>query len=381
MGVVATAFEALPPPGVAAVDACARAVVHALRTCASVPSLALVFCSGLKEQDVDALASRTLRELGPQAPPIVVACGLGLIAQGSEHEGALGLTGLVLANTELQVQCCEHSQLSADDLEQLWTFGGRRPRPVLTFLRAEAVALEQVWQARPAVNNPHIFGAGTHGQPGILLLEAGRVRKLQGIAVQLGGPSALTRTAHSFELLSPLKRVTRAEGSMVLELEGAPALTVLEQLGSQVEGRPLLLTILAHRPPDDGGPGDMLVRGIQGIDPSRRGLLISSEVEEGCFMTFGVRNAGAARSTFEGLCRDLQRQLAGAEPRFGLYFNCSGRGVGLHQTPHVDARVLRERFPRTPFCGFQSAFEIAPYCEAPALQLYTGVLTLFSLPS
>jgi hypothetical protein len=44
----------------------------------------------------------------------------------------------------------------------------------------------------------------------------------------------------------------------------------------------------------------------------------------------------------------------------------------------VDTRILRERFGDLPIAGVQSAFEIAPYADAQSLQLYSGVLTLFT---
>ena len=45
---------------------------------------------------------------------------------------------------------------------------------------------------------------------------------------------------------------------------------------------------------------------------------------------------------------------------------------------NVDTRVLRERFGDIPIAGVQSSFEIAPYGDTQSLQLYTGVVALFT---
>jgi small ligand-binding sensory domain FIST len=75
------------------------------------------------------------------------------------------------------------------------------------------------------------------------------------------------------------------------------------------------------------------------------------------------------------------RETAGSAPRFGVYVNCAGRGASLYGSADVDARIIRGRFPELPFAGISSSFEIAPHAGAPVMQLYTGVLSLFTSPS
>jgi hypothetical protein len=43
--------------------------------------------------------------------------------------------------------------------------------------------------------------------------------------------------------------------------------------------------------------------------------------------------------------------------------------------------MLRSRFADTPIAGLQSAFELAPHAERLSLDLYSGVLALFTSPS
>jgi small ligand-binding sensory domain FIST len=98
-------------------------------------------------------------------------------------------------------------------------------------------------------------------------------------------------------------------------------------------------------------------------------------------MAFAVRDGATARQDLEAVVRDLARETAGAAPRFGVYLNCAGRGSSLYGTPDVDIRILRARLGELPIIGMQSSFEIAPVLGRPRLQLYTGVLGLFTAPS
>jgi small ligand-binding sensory domain FIST len=98
-------------------------------------------------------------------------------------------------------------------------------------------------------------------------------------------------------------------------------------------------------------------------------------------MAFAVRDASAARADFEMRIREVARKAAGAAPRFGVCLNCAGRGVALYKNPDTDLRMLKARFGEIPWIGLFSSFEIAPHGDEPALQLYSGVVGLFTSPS
>jgi small ligand-binding sensory domain FIST len=171
---------------------------------------------------------------------------------------------------------------------------------------------------------------------------------------------------------------------MVLRIDDRPALDVLTEAGRGLTDRPLVFTVLAE--PEGvgaahGGRPDLLVRGVQGVDSDRGGLMVSNEVAEGMRITFAVRDGRTAREDLEAITRELERDIAGAAPRFGLYLNCAGRGTDLYGAPDVDSRILRSRFPGVPIAGMQSSFELAPHLGRATLQLYTGVLGLFTSPS
>ena len=65
-----------------------------------------------------------------------------------------------------------------------------------------------------------------------------------------------------------------------------------------------------------------------------------------------------------------------APPRFGVYFNCAGRGSALYGQPGLDPELIRRRFGAMPVVGIESSFEIAPACGQPRIHMFTGVLLL-----
>jgi small ligand-binding sensory domain FIST len=171
---------------------------------------------------------------------------------------------------------------------------------------------------------------------------------------------------------------------LLAEIDGQPALDVLASLGERLAERPLVFVVLAEDSESsttEGGRPALIVRGIQGVDPDRRALVISDEIREGMRIAFAVRDPRAARDDLEAVTREIERDIAGAAPRFGVYIDCAGRGTGLYGAHDVDTKILKARFPGVPFAGMASSFEVAPHFGRPTMQLYTGVLVLFTSPS
>jgi small ligand-binding sensory domain FIST len=259
---------------------------------------------------------------------------------------------------------------------------GRSAPAGLLFVRPDGFGphvFEPLQQARGLRN---IFGAGTLAGMDTYAVNAnGEVQSGAAAVMLLKGEPPLIRTSPACRLLTPLRRITETRGSMVVSVEGEPALDVLSAVGQDLTDQPLVFAVLA---PDEGlegragGRPELLVRAVQGVDPVRRSLLVSEEICVGMRLAFAVRDAGAARSDLESVTRELQRDIAGAAPRFGVYINCAGRGSSLYGAYDVDTRIMRARFGDMPLAGMQSSFEIAPHTGKPTLQLYTGVLALFT---
>jgi small ligand-binding sensory domain FIST len=315
--------------------------------------------------------------------PLLLVGGAGVLSERGELEAESAATGLVWSGGRAEIGVIDASDRDEGLCEGLEGFlAGRAGRTaVALFVPPGGFTPRAVQLLGQRSFGAPIFGGGALGQPGVIAIGPGG-ELVTGRAVAMavhdfGVPRV--RTAHSCRLLGPLRPITRARGAMVLEIGGEPALDALTRAGTGLSGQPLVFSVLAR---DGGGAGDvrqeLLVRGVQGVDPSVRGLLVSDEAREGAWMTFGVRDGRAAQADLERLARELYRDIAGSLPLCALYVNCSGRGQNLYGRANVDTRILRERFGDIPIAGVQSAFEIAPHGDAQSLQLYSGVLSLFT---
>ena len=243
-----------------------------------------------------------------------------------------------------------------------------------------------------------VFGGGTLPERDVLLVHSGRLHAGPGAALLLSGMGpARIAAAPACRLLGPWRAATRTRGSMLLEIEGERALDVLSASAEGLPDQPLLLLAIEGAPEDveperspwSGLPSlevpratssSILLRAIQGVDPSRGGVLVG-ELPPDARVAFAVRDGSTGRQALGDRLGALSRAVAGSAPRFGIYVNCAGRGAALYGAADVDTKLIRSRFGDLPLVGLQTAFELAPFGEVTALQLYTGVFALFCAPS
>jgi small ligand-binding sensory domain FIST len=377
----------------------ARALAQAARR-VSQPSGALVFAAG-------ALGER-LVELGRAVAaaasgiPVCLVAGAGVLSERGEVEGQSAATGIVWSGGRaLPFAVTGHnaeavgSQLS-ESIRRSETSG--RHVTALVFARPNGLA-PHVLEPLGELRRTCVLGAGTVGAAPVLALAADGTLSPgpAGGMVLTGLTTPLVRASAACRLLMPLKVISKTRGSMVLEIEGAPALEVLSSVADNLEGQPLVFVALAaplrpssnladpalerEKSPRSPERPEVLIRAVQGVDPVRRGLLVGDEVRPGMRLAFAVRDAQAAREDLQTAVRELLREANGAAPRFGIYLNCAGRGSSLYGQRDVDLKILKARLGELPLAGMQSSFEVSEIAGKPSLQLYTGVLGLFTAPS
>jgi small ligand-binding sensory domain FIST len=172
-----------------------------------------------------------------------------------------------------------------------------------------------------------------------------------------------------------LHEVTEAEESIVISLDGRPALEVLLEDVGVAEGadpRPWLQNIHAAKLIPGTDTADYLVRNLVGIEPKAGLVVIGEPAEAGETLLFVRRDAEAAAKDLQRMLEDLKLR-AGGKPKGGLYFSCIARGPNLFQPPGHELTAIREAFGEFPLAGFFGNGEISH----DRLYGYTGVLLLF----
>jgi small ligand-binding sensory domain FIST len=347
------------------------------------PAGGLVLVAGGMATKIEAIASALGRaELGF---PVLAASGSGVITERGEVEGesaAVALLWVGGAADAWVVDATESDLCLALSRELSARNPSGRAETALVFVRPNGVQPHTI-EALHGLKAARVIGAGTLADSDVYAVAtSGAVTRGAGGALTLRGlPRPILASSPACKLLMPLREISEVRGPMVLSIEGEPALEVLSTVAHALVDQPLVFVALATERGVDSVRPPLLLRAVQGVDPSRHGLIVSEEVRVGMRMAFAVRDASAARADFEMRIREIARESAGAAPRFGVCLNCAGRGVSLYKNPDTDLRMLKARFGEIPWVGLFSSFEIAPHGEEPALQLYTGVVALFTAPS
>jgi small ligand-binding sensory domain FIST len=171
--------------------------------------------------------------------------------------------------------------------------------------------------------------------------------------------------------------VTRAEGGLLQELGGEPAVDRLRALVAEVTDadrdlirRGLHVGVVVDEHLVEFGPGDFLVRNVLGADPDSGAIAVGEHVRVGQTVQFHVRDATAADE-------DLHAMLAGQQAGAALLFSCNGRGRHLFGTADHDAAALTAHLGPIPLAGAFCAGEIGPVGSRSFLHGFTASLALF----
>ena len=154
--------------------------------------------------------------------------------------------------------------------------------------------------------------------------------------------------------------VTRAEGNVVHELAGEPALerlihmanTGMSEKDVALINRGLHVGQVIDEHKLDFERGDFLVRNVVGADQEGGAIAVNDVVEVGTTVQFHVRDAATADE-------DLRHMLGTRKADGALLFTCNGRGVRLFGTPDHDASVMDDSVG-APTGGFFAAGEFGP---------------------
>ena len=177
--------------------------------------------------------------------------------------------------------------------------------------------------------------------------------------------------------------VTRARENVLYELDGRPALVVLQELYRSLSPEDqtlcrgsLFLGIEMKEAQAEYQHGDFLIRNLLGSEEDSGAIVVGAMLHERAVVQFHLRDA---RTSAEDLDVRLER-AAGQLPapvEGAVLFSCLGRGAGLYGEPHHDSTLLRERLGDVPVAGFFCNGEIGPVQGQTFLHGYTSAFALF----
>jgi small ligand-binding sensory domain FIST len=385
----------------------------ALPTYASSPTLGLLYIT----DHYAALAREILDHLAAELPEV------------TDWSGTVGV-GIASSNVEYFDEPALAVMLCAIPPQHYRVFSGVAPLPA-TFTPHTALVhadagtpdvAELIAELADRTSAHYLFGGLASSRADVVQFAIGGNGTIKGqghtTGVFSGGLSGvafsqevelLSRVTQGCQPVAPERRVTAADGNLLLELDGESALDVLlddlqvslEQPQEAVAALRRTLVGLTEAGGDvvgrTGSFGqDVVVRHILGVDPQRRGVAIASKVGEGMRLAFCKRDAQAARTDLVRICSEIREELEPEEvplavahalqPGDGLaaptparriagavYVSCAGRGGPHFGSPSAELQIVRHALGDVPLVGFFAGGEIA----RSHLYGYTGVLTVF----
>ncbi|MDQ6778535.1 MAG: FIST C-terminal domain-containing protein [Actinomycetota bacterium] len=372
-------------PRLGAIEAAAAAAAGL----AGPPDLAVVFASGAHVATPEVTLEAIQEILGAST---LIGCGAGgVLGGGRELEGGTAVAVWAASFGDGGTVVPFHAtaepdgdELAIDDLPELAGASGVIMLPDPYSFPTDLVLAEL---ARSAPGVPVLGGLSSartlDGEAALFLGEEVHERGVVG--VRLEDVDFLPCVSQGAAPLGREVTITAADGHVIHELAGRPALVTVERLISELSPRErslvnggLLLGIVVGPGKPEYEQGDFLVRGILGADPESGRIAVGASVQEGQVVRLHARDAKSAD-------RDLTRALgvrveamAGRPPAGALVFSCNGRGEGMFGVPDHDAAALERELRGAPAAGFFAAGEIGPVGGRSFLHGFTATVAVFA---
>jgi hypothetical protein len=214
------------------------------------------------------------------------------------------------------------------------------------------------------------------------LFDGSAVRRHAAVAL-IFPPSieAETVVLHGCRPVSTFMEITRIDGAEVYELDGQPALEVLEaRLGISSETQNLsLLATLGEKLGDPFAPYDekaYVNRLILASDRAKGSItLFEPDFRQGTKVQIMSRDNAFMLDSVRTGVREANETLRRGRSLLALYIDCAGRASGRSGAEEEEADLLRQSLDGSvPLMGFYSGVEIAPFGSRSRPFDWTGVL-------
>ena len=221
-----------------------------------------------------------------------------------------------------------------------------------------------------------IAGGGASAEGGLILDDDLADAPAIGIILP---PPARVAIAQSHQPIGEPSLVSRAEGRLIYELDGKPALEVLARLQElpglrDLDGAlPFLGIGVSPAPGEAFREDDFISVPLVGVDEDTSALAVGSRIDEGHSVCFTLRDGMGARRALDRALGRLDRR---GPPPFGVYFDCASRGTELYGVKELDLAIIEKSLGRFPLLSLRTSFELGPSGGGTGMHLFSGVLAL-----
>jgi small ligand-binding sensory domain FIST len=381
---IATALSTTRDPLAAGREAAESA---AQRLDGEAPELAFVFVSGTHLAAPEAVIEGIQDVLRPGA---LVGCGAGgVLGSRRELEDGTGLALWTASFAGAGEVIPFHGRLESEAGEARITgfpdLDGARAVVLLAdpYTFPTDAVLAAIATGSPGL--PVLGGlSSAHTATGSASLIFGdQIREEGAVGVCFRGVEVLPCVSQGAAPVGPEVTITAAEGNVIEELAGRPALETVERLIAQLPPRErglvaggLLIGIVIEGGKPEYEQGDFLVRGIVGADPESGRLTVGAVVHPGQVVRLHARDARSADEDLRQALRVRMAALSDSGPAGSLVFSCNGRGSAMFGRCDHDAEAVEQELG-APAAGFFAAGEIGPVGGRSFLHGFTATVAVF----
>lgn len=205
---------------------------------------------------------------------------------------------------------------------------------------------------------------------------------LDGAVVAFGLYGERLRIGHGslggWDPFGPERLITRAQGNVLFELDGQPALGLYKRyLGEHAEDLPAsgLLFPLCLR----GGGDDGVVRTILAVNEAEGSMTFAGDMPVGAYARLMRANFDRLVEGAAGAAAQCQG-LAGAPAELALLISCVGRRLVLRQRVEDELEAVRAVLgPGPVLAGFYSYGEFSPLLASAGCSLHNQTMTITTL--
>jgi small ligand-binding sensory domain FIST len=309
------------------------------------PDLVALFCAAEHAEMAHDLAD-ALSDLAPDAAIIGACAADGVIGAGKEHQGGPGLA-LLAATLPAGARVTPFHTTLREGHDGPELAGVPAPPAgaiALAMVDPHSTPVEALVECLGGV--PLLGGfAGLGGLGEARLFTNGGCVEEGAVGVVLDGLPVRPVVSQGARPIGPAMVVTAADGNLVLELAGVPALERIQQVvgdlslseRSLLENGLLIGMVIDENRPEYG-LGDFLVRVVLGADSATGAVAIGDVPRVGQTVRLHVRDAESASHELDELLAQHQQD----SPSAALVFACNGRGRNMFaQTDHDAGAVAR----------------------------------------
>ena len=187
--------------------------------------------------------------------------------------------------------------------------------------------------------------------------------------------------AGGWDVFGPCRKVTKARGSVVVELDGEPPLDLYtrylgEEEAEAMPGSGLAFPLRIH---DEAAPNRQIVRSVFAVDRNDRTLTFAADIPEGCTAQLMRANLDSLAAGAGEAGRQARSALTGeiAGDKLAILVSCTGRRrvMGQRTQDELDA-VAAELGEDVVRIGFYSYGEFAPPAASGRCELHNQTMTV-----